>query len=210
MNTQIKNHIGLFVLAAVLTFSWGTVYGDDLTPPSYRGSPLSTSAQWNIVPGSTILNMTNWSSIGNNDPTTYLYPNFTPTAQVIPNNGIYQFQIPNWVDNMPVKYLRLQLAWGGTTQSPLNIFSQGLDGVNPVVATVAFASIPQILTSGVYQYFDLMFQPNPDFERVDVQLPASNYLTQAVIDTVSTVPEPATICLLSLGALRLLRKRRAM
>lgn len=211
MNTQIKKSKKTFLLAAVaiaLIVSWSPVIADDLTPPPYRGDPLSVHAHWNYIPGSTILNLTNWSSVDDNDPTTYLYPNFTPNTQVIPNNGIYQFQLPNWVDNMPVKYLRLQLAWGGTTASPINIFSQGLDGVNPVVATLVFASTPQILTSGVYQYFDLTFQPNPDFERVNVQLPGNNYLTQVVIDTVSTVPEPATLVMLGLGALSLIRHRR--
>jgi hypothetical protein len=211
MNTQIRNLLGshvLTILAVALVVPWSVATADDLTPPPYRGGPLSVSAQWNYIPGSTILNLTNWSSVDDNDASTNLYPNFTPTSQVIPNNGIYQFQLPNWVDNMPIKYLRLQLAWGGTTASPINIFSQGLDGVNPVVANLVFTSAPQILTSGIYQYFDFTFGPNPDFERVNVQLPANNYLTQAVIDTVSTVPEPATLSMLALGGLTLLRARR--
>jgi hypothetical protein len=203
----IQSHL-LTILAVALVVPWSVATADDLNIPTYRGGPLSVSAQWNYIPGSTILNLTNWSSVGNSDPTTYLYPNFTPTSQITPNNGIYQFQLPNWVDNMPIKYLRLQLAWGGTTASPINIFSQGLDGVNPVVANLVFTSTPQILTSGVYQYFDFTFGPNPDFERVNVQLPANNYLTQAVVDTVSTVPEPATLVMLGLGALSLIRHRR--
>jgi hypothetical protein len=207
MNTS-KKHLRLAIALSVFVFSSTLSLADDLTPPPYRGDPLSVHAHWNFVPGSTILNLTSWSSVDDSDPTTTLYPNFTPNLQIIPNNGFYQFQIPNWIDNLPVKYLRLQLAWGGTTQSPLTISSQGLDGVNPVVAAITFASTPQILTSGVYQYFDLEFQPNPDFERVNVQLPANNYLTQAVIDTVSTVPEPATMSLLGLGAVALLQRKR--
>jgi len=207
MNTS-KKHVRSVIALSVFVFSSTLSLADDLTPPTYRGDPLSVHAHWNYIPGSTILNLTNWSSVDDNDPSTYLYPNFTPNPQITPNNGIYQFQVPNWVDNLPVKYLRLQLTWGGTTASPINIFSQGLDGVNPLVATLAFSSTPQILTSGVYQYFDLVFQPNPDFERVNVQLPANNYLTQAVIDTVSTVPEPATLVMLGLGALSLIRHRR--
>jgi hypothetical protein len=207
MKAQIKNQFVLFLTAVVvLAFSWSIARGDDLTPPSYRGNPLSVNAQWNFVPGSTILNLTNWSSVDDTDPTTYLYPNFTPTSQIIPNGGIYQLQLPNWVDNMPVKDMRLQLAWGGTNQLPFNIFSQGLDGTNLINATITSVS-PLIATSaGYYQYVDFTFLPNPDFERIGLQLPANNYLTQAVVDTVSTVPEPATIAILGLGGLLLRRK----
>jgi len=208
MNTHVKNQIQFVVIAVILAFSWNAVFADDLTPPPYRGAPLSVHAHWNFVPGSTILNLTNWSSVDDSDPTTTLYPNFTPNVQVIPANGIYQFQLPNWIDTMPIKYLRLQLTWGGTTQSPMNINTQGLDGVNPVGVAYTFSSAPQIVTSGVYQYFDIQYLPNPDFERINVMLPASNYLTQVVVDSVSTIPEPATMALLGLGAVALIQRKR--
>jgi len=210
MKTQIKNQFVLFLTAAVvMAFSWSIARGDDLTPPPYRGNPLSVNAQWNLHPGSTILNLTGWSWVDDTDPTTNLYPNFPPDPQITPNGGIYQLQLPNWVDNMPVKYMRLQLAWAGTNQLPFNIFSQGLDGTNLINATITGTS-PLITTSaGYYEYVDFTFLPNPDFERIGLQLPANNYLTQAVVDTVSTVPEPATIGLLGLGALTMIRRRRS-
>ncbi len=209
MNTQLKNQfVSFFAAALVLTLFYSIAFGDDLNPPSYRKTPLSVNAQWNFVPGTTILNLTNWSSVDDTDPTTYLYPNFTPDPQIIPNGGIYQWQVPNWVDNMPIKYMRLQLAWGGTNQTPFNVFSQGLDGVNLINAGITSISPVTATSAGFYQYIDFTFQPNPDFERIHVELPASNYLTQAVVDTVSTIPEPATIVLLGLGAMGFIRRKK--
>jgi hypothetical protein len=210
MNTQIKNQFVLFLAAAaVLAFSWSIALGDDLNPPPYRGNPLSVNAQWNLVLGSTDLGLTSWSSVDDSDPTTNLYPFFTPTSLIQPNGGIYQLQLPNWVDNMPVKYMRLQLAWAGTNQLPINIFSEGLDWVNLIQATITGTS-PLIPTpTGFYEYVDFQFLPNPDFERIHVELPSTNYMTQIVVDTVSTIPEPATIGLLGLGALAMIRRRRS-
>src|SRR3989337_4468929 len=98
MKTQIKNQIQFVMflaVAVVLTFSWNIALGDDLTPPPYRGNPLSVSAEWQLLAGTTFLTLTNWSSVDDTDPTTYLYPNFTPDPTVTPNGGSYDFQIPN-------------------------------------------------------------------------------------------------------------------
>jgi hypothetical protein len=206
MKTQIT--IRSIILAAIVSvLSINFVFADDLTPPPYRGGPLSVNAHWQLIPGSTILNLTSWSSVDDTDPTTTLYPNFVPNPQVISSSGVYDFQIPNWIDNMPVKYMRVQLAWIGTPQSPISILSQGPDGVNLVSASIVNASTPITLTSGTYQYFDLIFQPNPDFERLHIGLPPQNILTQVMVDTISTVPEPATISMLAIGALSLFRRK---
>ena len=93
-------------------------------------------------------------------------------------------------------------------QPPINLFSEGLDGVNLITATVTFASSPVVVTNGIDQYFDLEFHPNLDFERVHVELPGNNYLTQTVIDTVSTIPEPATLGVVVLAGLGAMIRRR--
>jgi hypothetical protein len=210
MNTQHKNKIWFIVSTVVLTFSWGTVYGDDLNPPTYRGDPLSVHAEWQFQPGTTFLNLTQFNWVDDNDPTTTLHP-LSISNPVQLNGSTYDFQLPNFIDTMPVKYMRLQLTWINTPQTPISIFTQAMDGTNPILGTIVY-TLPPIMTTGgmFYQYYDILFQPNPDFERVHVQMPLNGLLTQAVIDTVSTVPEPTTLALLGFGFLGLLRKRRAM
>ena len=62
--------------------------------------------------------------------------------------------------------------------------------------------------TGFYQYYDIEFKPNPDAERWTVFLPDNAVLIQAVADTVSTIPEPSTLSILSLGGLVLFGKRK--
>jgi hypothetical protein len=208
MKTQANNYVKFIAVAAVLAFSCGTVLGDDLTPPPWRGNPLSVMGEWQLILGSTILNQTQWNTVGS--PGINLYP-LAPPAQVMPASGnVYDLLLPNFVDNMPIKYMRLQLTWSNSGP-PINVFSQALDGVNSILGTITFASVPVLNTAGngFYQYYDIEFLPNPDFERVLVQLPAGGLMTQIVIDTVSTVPEPATMAILGLGSLALRIRRRA-
>lgn len=210
MNTQIKTHIGLWVATVILTLSWSTAYGDDLNPPPYRGDPLSVFAEWQLLPGTTILNLTQSNWVDDNDPTTTLHPApfSNPVQPNSPSN--YQFQLPNWIDNLPVKYMRVQLTWLNNLNPPNSLLSQALDGVNPVWGSITYVSPLQVDAAGIkaYQYFDLIFKPNPDYERVLVQMKDTSVLSQVVIDTVSTVPEPATMALLGLGALTLIHRRR--
>ena len=213
MKTKIKAQIQsvmFFAVAVVLALSWSVARGDDLNPPSYRNDPLSVYAHWNLIPGTTILDLTAWNSVDDTDPATYLYTGFTPNPQVLPNGTAYDFQVPNFVDNMPIKYLRLQLTWQNTFQPPISVSSQALDGINSILGTVTFVSpvLPDASGVGAYQYYDIEYLPNPDFERINVLLPPDGLLSQVVIDTVSTVPEPATMMLLGLGGFLLRKKRR--
>lgn len=210
MKTQMKQFARILIVAAMAAVTLNTTFADDLNPPPYRGGPLSVYAHWNLIPGTTILDLNNnWSFVDDTDPTTFLYPNIVPNPQVIPNGGAYDFEIPNWVDTLPIKYLRLQLTWENNLLPPLGIFSQGLDGVDPVFGQIVFTSPLQVDAAGVkvYQYYDLIYKPNPDFERIHIDMPTNALLTQVVVDSISTVPEPATLALLGLGGL-LLRKRK--
>lgn len=205
----------LEALCVVLTVLGGVlpcdvIFADDLNPPPYRGDPLSVFAEWQFVPGSTILNLTQSNWVDDNDPTTVLHP-LPFSSPVAPNNpGHYQFQLPNWLDNMPIKYLRAQLTWMVNLSAPISIASQGLDGTNTVWGQIVYASPVFVDTSQTYayQYYDLIYLPNPDFERLDIVLQPDSVLTQLVVDTVSTVPEPSSLAMLAIGALSLIRRKK--
>lgn len=209
MKEQINLVIVLTAIAVVLVPSSFTA-ADDLNPPPYRGDPLSVYAHWNLLPGTVFLDLTNWSSTDDSDPATYLYPNFTPTPQIQPNGDIYQLQLPNWVDKEPVKYMRLQLTWQNSTQPPVNVFSEGLDGANLISGLITYTSplFPNAATGSTYQYYDFAFYPNPDFERIHVQVAPNALLSQVVVDSVSTIPEPATVLLLAIGGIFLKKTKR--
>lgn len=214
MNARRKNQTGIgFALSMglVLALSWTSAYGDDLNPPDYRGDPLSVYAHWS-ADASGVLIMDQFSWVDDGDPATFLHP-LQPSIQVPPpTSGIYQFQLPNIVDELPIKYMRVQLTWTGTTQPPVNVFSEAMDGIQLIPGILTYASGPLVFTQpdGGYQYFDFEFRPNPDFERINVQLPPDALLVQVVVDTVSTVPEPTTLIFLSAGALAMARRRRTL
>jgi hypothetical protein len=206
MNTQIKKYIGLWIAAVVLTCSWGTVLADDLNPPPYRGNPLSVHVHWALDTNG-VFSLIQFSSVDDSDPSTNLI-SFPPTYVFNPAVNKADLRIPNFIDNEPIKYLRLQLTWIGTAQLPSSILSNAFDAGNPVAGILTGTSPVTATPIGYYQYYDFQYQPNPDFEEIHINLAPDASITQVVVDSVSTIPEPATLSLLGLGALKFLRKRR--
>lgn len=213
MNMSVRTRIGFGIAAAglsVVALSWTPARGHDLNPPSYRGQPLSVHAHWNVDPasGSWDLGLTQFSWVDDTDPTTYLHSTIVPNPVVKdPNNG-YQFILPNFVDELPLKQLRIQLTWSGTTQPPVAVTGYGLDIGQHIPGAVTFVSTPLVFTQpdGGYQFFDMEFRPNPDLEFLYVTVPSDGHLDQVVIDTIST-PEPASLSLVGLLALAGWRRR---
>jgi len=213
MYTQIKNQVRFLIVVAIAALTVNISLADDLNPPAYRGDPLSVYAHWQLDPAGTsslVLDPTNpaqYNWVDDSDPTTFL--DLLPVSAVVTGPD-YQFDLPNFVDDLPIKHMRLQVTWLNDP-TPLPIIGlSGIDSSGPVTSTVVFTS--PVLTvdpaAGIfYQYHDIEFKPNPDAERWVIISPNAQ-LVQVVADTVSTVPEPATLSLLALGSLGLLRRRK--
>ncbi len=194
--------IGAVIAAGMVSIT----FGDDLNVPDYRGDPLSVYAHWENIDGTGNLTLTGFSTTDDSDASTIL-SSFPPMDYVVREASSYEFALPNWIDEMPIKFMRLQLTWIGDATEPKEIPISGVEGTFSVPGNIVYTSPVQPTPVGFYQYYDIEFKPNPDFERWLVILPDNNFLTQAVADTISTVPEPATLALFGLGGLLVTRRR---
>ena len=208
METLHKKYVHFLAIAAIAAFTINISLADDLNPPDYRGDPLSVYAHWQGAPGTPLpfLVMDAFNTVDDADPLTFLDP-LLPTNFVVGPD--YQFALPNFVDDLPIKYMRLQLTWQFDPAGPdiIDIFGEDSGGLVPgnIVFTSPLVTVDPAAAI-FYQYYDIEFKPNPDLERWFIISPNAP-LVQVVADTVSTVPEPATMILLGLGGL-VLRKRK--
>ena len=217
----------LVLIATVVLFVVNGAWADDFYPPYYRGYPLSYLAQWDlftrgdfsagITPGLE-------SSADDDDPATYLYDgiythlDFDSTdgwALTPLGGGIYNPQrdatfaanVINWVDWLPEKDLRVQLTYtdGGNGKPDVT----EVTGYGPVSGgephTSGKMASGRIGSTRGWWIYDI--NPNPDWEQIEFFLPQGTVIEQIVIDSIS-LPEPATLGLLLIGGLALLRGRR--
>jgi len=186
-----------------------TARADNINPPSYVGQPCSTHFEASV--GGIV-----FTAVENLCPFT-LFPE-EPLFDS-PSDGLFVIGLPNFIDDLPVKLIRIQL-----TAFPVEELDDppvpfidilGLDQTVDEVATIfvgGFAEFPCLAcTTGiVYFLSDWELRPNPDAEFFLIRFdPEFLTPTQIVIDTIST-SEPGLIVLFGLGlaALALARRRR--
>jgi len=201
------------LLIATLAFSL-TTRADDIYPPDYEGQVNSAVAFWedpgsglqldgfDFVPGIYPLSQHDLFGGGPGQP-----------ALDIDSLGtygdIYSFFMPNFVDPLPLKLMRVQVTYFGLV-APIIGKIVAYDPTGPVQTEKLEHVVDAALTDGaLYYYEDWQLWPNPDWEIVQIFVPGGSTLHQVVIDTIST-PLPPAIWLLgtALMGLMVIARRR--
>lgn len=126
--------------------------------------------------------------------------------------GVWGFEmdmiasIPNFELLNPIKEVWVQMTYLADMAPILWLLPEGDIGSAEIMTLVDETP----LNGYVMATWHGIIEPNPLFEEIWIRpSECTVYIDELVIDTICTVPEPATICLFGLGALALLRKRKA-
>jgi len=212
------------VLVCVLS-TVSTVLADDLYPPTWRGLPGTVTAEWDSWTGfGYMMYPDSWNSNPGlpYPPDSYAYngttllPEYNGRTNVIELTGDRQidFWLPNFDNENPYKDVWIQVTYyavSGDQYSSVDAYAYMAEVTEPVLIT------EYSYEGGWYtDVWNLQIRPNPEWELIYVNFTAGvggteplypAYLDQVVIDTIC-VPEPATICLLGLGAVSLIRRKK--
>lgn len=210
MGNKVKRQVlmvSFVALVAVVLAGAGSAWA--VTPsyaPDYRGAPNSVHAIFD------------WYSNEQVEWTTTLFESVSdgyPLDQTPPSasdDGLdMTVMLPNFIDPLPMKKMRVQLFFDGAVDSTLiegSIFAYDPTGE----ARVEDAGGSGDVTDS-FLYYDFEIFPNPDWEQItlygnsNANIVPGNLL-RVEIDTISMIPEPVTLGLLVIGGLALLSRRR--
>ncbi len=218
--------LSISIVVFVLIFLSSAALADDLFGPDWAEEPGSQFWEWDTwegfpgpmspdgghsipLPGVPDV-APPWASTGENDAT--LYP------QMLDRDWVVQVEIDDdlifHLDNYDIaneqKLVRVQITYwsqAGTPGSPSG-FNVWTDQGGPVFFPAVEAESYYHTDGWVTKAYDFTLEPNPEWE--DIGLKFNNYpeyVDQVVIDT-WCVPEPATLGLMLVGSLALLRRRK--
>lgn len=218
---MMKKQILTICLISVTALLATNALADDFAPPTewVRGDPLSTAMEWEFLTdanghtgpdGTTVTTVPTPTGSG----TVSIYGgSFGIDPIWSPGDGdgqwsgpanepiFMEFQIENWEDIEPVKFLRIQVTYGGSAPSISSIGAIH-QSINPVTI-VHTGTTPFSTTQLLFEY---EMYPNPFFELFELEIPVGGSVDQVVVDTIS-MPEPATLSVLALGGLAVLKRR---
>jgi hypothetical protein len=197
-------------------------------PPVWRGQPLSVWAQFefgtqpdnfffiqpNILEtvggsgGETLFDgfqthaevdsLSNWSWVPLDD-------NTDGGMQAGANGGQIAFKVQNWIDQEPIKWVRLQVEFVGSTAPIVSTVEGYVAGsTDPLPGTI---TLDPVFTSPTTFFMDWEILPNPDWDLVVLDLAPGIILDRICIDTIS-LPSPGAGAILALAGVAALRRRR--
>ena len=205
--------VGSVVLAVAVCGMGLIANADDVNPPPWWLNENSLASYWEEqtpgagdLPAASSNFLVNWGN----------YPLYDEDFGGGPGQpwlvddgqGYLEFYMPNFVDPLPLKWMRIQLTYSG--QEPFVEWIDGFDAIDPVMTTGPLNHVydtPYNPLAEAYFYKDWLLEPNPDWEIVYMQLPPGSILHQVVINSWSNVPAPSAFLIWSLGLLVLLLYR---
>lgn len=187
------------------------VHADDLAPPPYRGEPHSVLAKFDLFGGTQPGPPDQFNAVGGIYPLDPLTPGigagmFDPTRNAI----TYPVFLPNFIDPLPLKRIRVQYSWFGNPTGPIGDAMTDAILPSPGGAVQLVGGTPPVLVPGsgnvFHRWDDYEIIPNPDSERFEISFINADP-RWIVIDTIS-IPEPSAVVLGGLVAMLAVAQRR--
>ena len=217
----MKRYLLLSLVAGLVALAATSVSADDLNPPPWMGLEGTTAQWWEFynAPSSPWAIYPEAVSNMYGDPCAWV-PSAPPGSYWMnsyegpggPEQGVWKldtggmyFEIPNTEieDRDSFKDVWIQVTYdaGGDYANVLSLVPFGV--------AERLDDLHQVLDSGFfYDVWQIHLEPNPVHERIWIgPKECSLYLDEVVIDTIC-IPEPATVGLLCIGAVALVRRRR--
>lgn len=195
--------LSLFSIVGFLVGTAGSALADDLAPPIYRGAPNSVMAKFDLFGGPPIQFSEGANPTYPLDPLTPFIGNPTPGT----NSIIYPLALPNYIDQEPLKKIRIQYSWFGSPTAGSNAGAISILPSPGGVVQQVNATLPTNVSGNIFhRWDDYEIRPNPDSERFEIEFINADP-RWIIIDTIS-LPEPGTLAILLLGSSLALTARR--